>query len=705
MLNKGVQPGEPYQLGANWDGKGVHFALFSENATQVELLLFESTESGKPIRRIDLTKKNSGVWHTYAQDTGPGQLYAYCVHGTYEPEKGHRFNPSKVLIDPYAKAIAGTIRWNDALFGYHIGDQAQDLSKDERDSGPYIPRCVVVDSNFDWEGDQLLNTPWHETVIYEVHIKGFTAKHPAVEEGQRGTYAGFASPKVIEYLKDLGVTAVELLPIHHHVDDKVLVDRGLSNYWGYNTIGFFAPDSRYSSSGILGKQVPEFKAMVKALHRAEIEIILDVVYNHTAEGNHLGPTLSFRGIDNASYYHLDAENPRYYVDFTGCGNGFNMNNPYVLRLIKDSLLYWILEMHVDGFRFDLASALARELHEVDFLSDFFEMIHNDPTLSKVKLIAEPWDLGEGGYQVGNFPALWSEWNGKFRDTVRRFIKGDPGQVQNLAWRITGSADLYKDDGRSPYNSVNFITCHDGFTLNDLFSYNSKHNEANLEDNRDGTSENNSWNCGVEGETDDLNIIDMRKKMTKNALCCLLFSSGTPMILGGDEFMRTQQGNNNAYCQDNEITWFDWGQVEKNSEIIEFCKKAIALRRLYTVLERRKFFSGKDMDADNVPDISWFGENLKKPFWNDPELRTLCYQLDGSEAPYELGDYHLFFILNADSNLHSIKIPQYQGLRWFRIIDTSLESGEDFLGPGKEILLNPPDHYQANPRSTVVLLGK
>ncbi len=504
----------------------------------------------------------------------------------------------------------------------------------------------------------------------------------------------------------MGINAVELLPIQEFYQRDTLLEKGLSEYWGYNTIGFFAPEVSYSTCRSLGCQVKEFKTLVRELHKAGIEVILDVVYNHTGEWNELGPSVCFRGIDNPTYYALKGpgEQPyRYYLDDTGCGNILNIENPQVLRLIMDSLRYWVDVMHVDGFRFDLASILARVKGGFSKDSVFFEAVSKDPVLSKVKLIAEPWDLRT--YQVGNFPALWSEWNGKFRDTLRRFIKGDPGQVKDMAWRLTGSADLYGGDGRSPYNSINFITCHDGFTLNDLFSYNRKHNEVNGEKNKDGNDENYSWNCGIEGETGDVRILNLRRQLIKNALCCLLFSLGTPMLLGGDEFMRTQKGNNNAYCQDNEISWLDWGFVKRNPDILDFCKKAIALNKRYTILQGKRFLTGKDQDADNVPDVTWFGENLDGPAWDNPESGLLCYQLDGGESPSPLGEYFLFFILNADERSHMIRLPSHEGKQWRRVVDTSLNAGEDFLSSGKEVLIEPSDRYQAYPRSIVVLLAK
>jgi glycogen operon protein len=517
-----VWPGNPYPLGATWDGGGVNFSLFSEHADGVELCFFDARAEEKETR-IHLKEETAQIWHAYLPEIRPGQLYGYRVHGPYAPQEGHRFNPAKLLLDPYAKAIAGPVQWSDALYGYTIGHANADLSKDERDSAAGMPKCVVVDPAFSWGDDRPPNTPWHRTLIYELHIKGFTARHPKVPKELRGTYAALTCPAVIEYLLRLEISAVEIMPVHQFVADRHLVERRLTNYWGYNSIGFFAPEARYASAGVLGQQIDEFKTMVKALHREGIEVILDVVYNHTAEGNQLGPTLCFRGIDNASYYRQDLENPRYYMDYTGCGNTLDMTHPHVLQLLMDSLRYWVLEMHVDGFRFDLASALARELHEVNRLGAFFDIIQQDPVISRVKLIAEPWDLGEGGYQVGNFPVLWAEWNGKYRDTVRRFWRGDGGAVGEMAYRLTGSSDLYEDEGRRPHASINFVTAHDGFTLNDLVSYNEKHNEANAEDNRDGSDDNLSWNCGAEGPTEDPAIVALRARQQRNLLATLILS--------------------------------------------------------------------------------------------------------------------------------------------------------------------------------------
>ncbi|HET7439338.1 MAG TPA: glycogen debranching protein GlgX, partial [Nitrospira sp.] len=599
-----IWPGSPYPLGATWDGEGVNFALFSENATAVELCLFDRPDDPQETHRIRIEECTDFVWHVYLPEVRPGQHYGYRVHGLYEPEAGHRFNPAKVLYDPYAKAIAGSVDWSEALFGYRIGDPKADLSLDDRDNAGSIPKCVVVDQAFTWGGDQLLRTPWDRTVIYELHVHGFTARHPDVPTNLRGTYAGLATPAVIEHLQHIGVTAVELLPVHHFIRDKHLIDRGLTNYWGYNSIGFFAPDIRYATSTDRAHHVWEFKTMVKALHNAGIEIILDVVYNHTGEGNHLGPTLSFRGIDNASYYRLVPLQPRYYLDYTGCGNTLNVRHPRVLQLIMDSLRYWVLEMHVDGFRFDLASTLARELHDVDRLSAFFDIIHQDPVLSQVKLIAEPWDLGEGGYQVGNFPPGWAEWNGRYRDTIRRYWKGDGGQVAELAYRLSGSSDLYEGGGRRPHASINFVTAHDGFTLHDLVSYNQKHNEANGENNGDGTDDNLSWNCGVEGSTTKPSIVALRERQKRNMLATLLLSQGVPMICGGDEMGRTQRSNNNAYCQDNEISWVDWKLNTPQQALLAFTKSLIMLRQQHPVFRRRRFFQGRRIRGAEVKDISW-----------------------------------------------------------------------------------------------------
>ncbi|HEY4651937.1 MAG TPA: glycogen debranching protein GlgX [Pontibacter sp.] len=628
-MSLSIYPGNPYPLGATWDGEGVNFALFAENATGVELCLFDDVSSEQESVKITMVERTHQIWHTYLPGVAPGQLYGYRVHGPFDPSQGHRFNANKLLLDPYAKAISGSVEWHDSLFGYKIGDPQEDLSFSETDSAPFLPKAVVIDSNFDWQGDKPPKTPYHRSVIYETHVKGFTYQHPDIPEEIRGTYAALAHPVTINYLKELGITAIELMPVHHFIKDRHLVERGLTNYWGYNTIGFFAPDGRYSSSGQLGEQVHEFKEMVRELHKAGIEVILDVVYNHTAEGNHMGPTLSFRGIDNTAYYRLTEEDPRFYMDYTGTGNTLNVMLPSVLRLIMDSLRYWILEMHVDGFRFDLASTLARELHEVDRLGSFFDIIHQDPVISQVKLIAEPWDVGEGGYQVGNFPPGWTEWNGKYRDCMRDYWRGENSMLAEFAERFTGSSDLYQDDYRRPTASINFITAHDGFTLHDLVSYNEKHNEANGENNQDGESHNRSWNCGVEGPTDDKAIVDLRNRQKRNMLTTLLLSQGVPMLVAGDEISRTQQGNNNAYCQDNEISWLNWEKADK--ELLEFTRKLIALRRKHQVFCRRRWFQGMPIKGLGVEDIAWFlpeGAEMTDEHWSHDFAKSLAVYLNG-----------------------------------------------------------------------------
>jgi isoamylase len=702
-------PGRPYPLGATWDGEGVNFALFSENATAVELCLFDGPDAGSESQRIRVEEHTDQVWHVYIPGLWPGQHYGYRVHGPYQPEAGHRFNPHKLLIDPYAKSIAGTVEWSDAMFGYRMGDPKQDLSFDTRDNAGNIPKCVVIDPAFTWGGDQLLRTPWDKTVIYEAHVKSLTARHPDVPDAMRGRYAGLTTPAVIDHLLALGVTAIELLPVHHFVRDKHLADRGLTNYWGYNSIGFFAPDIRYATSPVRGRHVREFKTMVKTLHSAGIEVILDVVYNHTAEGNHLGPTLSFRGIDNASYYRLVDDDKRYYMDYTGCGNTLNVTHPRTLQLIMDSLRYWVLEMHVDGFRFDLASALARELHAVDRLSAFFDILHQDPVLSQVKLIAEPWDVGEGGYQVGNFPVGWAEWNGKFRDTIRRYVKGDGGQVAELAYRLTGSSDLYGMSGRRPYASVNFITAHDGFTLHDLVSYNEKHNEANGEQNRDGTDDNLSWNCGVEGPTDDPAVLALRERQKRNCLALLLLSQGVPMLCGGDEIGRTQRGNNNAYCQDNEISWFDWKLDRTQRALLTYTRTLIAFRKRHPVLRRRRFFQGRRIRGSEVKDIAWFrpdGKEMTDDDWNAGYAKSLAYRLAGEaiserdEKGRPIVDHTLLFLLNAHHERLAFTLPAHKrGVRWQPILDTAVAE------PSARTvrLLKGGVQYDVEARSVVVLV--
>jgi isoamylase len=627
-----IFPGFPYPLGATWDGLGVNFALFSEHASKVELCLFDSPKPAREAARFQLSEQTDMVWHGYLPDLRPGQLYGYRVHGAYEPARGLRFNPAKLVVDPYAKAIGRPVRWHNALFGYQVGHPDADLSLDKRDSAVYAPVAAVIDSSFTWGDDRPPRTPWHRTVIYELHVKGFTKLHPLVPEPVRGNYTALTLQPVIDHLLALGVTAVELMPVHHHAYDRHLVERGLSNYWGYNTLAYFAPDLRYSDSAKPLESVREFKMMVRALHAAGIEVILDVVYNHTAEGNELGPTLSLRGIDNAAYYRLMPESPRHYLDFTGTGNTLNMQSPRVLQLIMDSLRYWVTEMHVDGFRFDLASTLARELYDVDRLGAFFDVIHQDPIISQVKLIAEPWDLGEGGYQVGNFPVLWTEWNGKYRDTVRSFWRGDRGVVSEFATRIAGSSDLYGHSGRRPYSSINFVTCHDGFTLLDLVSYNEKHNEANGENNRDGENNNLSWNCGVEGPTDDPAILGLRQRQQRNFLATLLVSQGVPMICGGDEMGRTQLGNNNAYCQDNEISWTHWELDAEREALLAFTERLLRIRQSQPVLRRRGFLRG--VVVDGMKDVTWLspdGQEIPPEAWQSPDLRWLGMVLNGEAA--------------------------------------------------------------------------
>jgi glycogen operon protein len=662
-----VWPGQPFPLGATWDGLGTNFSLFSEHAERVELCLFDDQDNEE---RIEITERTAFNWHLYLPGVGPGERYGYRAHGPYAPREGHRFNPAKLLIDPYAKSIEGRIAFERANVLPYVptegaGDDA-DLEMDDEDSAPAIPKCVVIDQRFDWEGDRPPNTPFDETVIYETHVKGFTMRHPGVRDDLRGTYAGLAADAAIEHLVSLGVTAVELLPVHHSADESFLVGRRLTNYWGYSTIGFLAPHSMYAATGIRGQEVREFKGMVKALHRAGIEVILDVVYNHTAEGNHLGPMLSFKGVDNKSYYRLVPDNQHFYMDFTGTGNSLNVLHPHVLRLIMDSLRYWVAECHVDGFRFDLASALARELYDVDRLASFFDVIHQDPILSQVKLIAEPWDVGPGGYQVGNFPVLWSEWNGMYRDTMRDFWRGQAG-VGGFASRLTGSSDLYEDDGRHPFASINFVTAHDGFTLADLVSYNEKHNEANGEGNRDGSDDNRSWNCGVEGDTDDPAVLELRARQRRNFLATLLLSQGTPMLLGGDEIGRTQRGNNNAWCQDNELSWYDWSAPDERMHA--FTRRLIALRREHPVFRRRQFLHGT---GTRLPDVWWFrqdGRRMTKRDWDDGG-RVLGMFINGDEiaAPDRQGrrvrDDSFLLLFNAHHEDREFKLPPGRfGRRW------------------------------------------
>jgi glycogen operon protein len=693
-------PGRPFPLGATWDGSGVNFAIFSETAERVELCLFN--ELAQPEQEcISLVERTNYTWHGYLRNMVPGQLYAYRVHGPYDPERGLRFNPAKLVLDPYAKALAGQVEWSAPVFPYKLGDPAEDLAKDEQNDALGMQKCVIVNPYFDWDEDRPLKIPLAESIIYELHVKGFTKQHPDIPEELRGSYAGLASRPAIQYLKKLGVTAVELMPVHAFLADKGLFDKGLTNYWGYNTTNFFSPESRYSASGDRGTQVAEFKSMVKALHREGIEVILDVVYNHTSEGNHMGPVLSFRGIDNATYYRLVADNPRYYMDYTGTGNSLNARHPQVLKLIMDSLRYWIQEMHVDGFRFDLAATLARELHDVDRLSAFFDIIHQDPVISQVKLIAEPWDVGEGGYQVGNFPALWAEWNGRYRDTVRRYWKSDEGQLSDLAYRLTGSSDLYERNGRRPSASINFITAHDGFTLSDLVSYNEKHNDANGENNQDGANDNHSWNMGAEGPTDNPGIGCAREQQKRNFLATLLLSQGVPMILMGDESGRTQDGNNNAYAQDNELTWFDWHLDERRTALLNFTRKLIALRAAHPNLRRRNFYQDRKIRGSDVRDIVWYrpdGEEMTDEEWGLGWVRCLGVMLNGStigdvdESGTQVTDDTMLMMLNCHHEPIQFKLPEGPcKLPWAILVDThepNLAPGSRQCQPGQMIEIVP-----------------
>jgi glycogen operon protein len=747
-----IWPGLPYPQGANWDGAGVNFAIYSEHAEKVELCLFSADGPPKQEQCIALPEQTNQVWHGYFPDLRPGQLYGYRVYGPYDPANGHRFNPKKVLLDPYAKAIGRNLTWDDALFGYRVGDPKEDLAMDDRDSAPFAPLAMVVDQAFTWGNDTPPRTPWHKSLIYELHVKGFTQKLQAVPENLRGTYGGLATEPAMKHLQSLGVTAVELLPVHYHSDDRFLVDRGKVNYWGYNTLGFFAPHPSYVAPGSSRAAVNEFKTMVRALHAAGLEVILDVVYNHTAEGNHLGPTLSMRGIDNAAYYRLVNDDKRYYMDYTGCGNTFSMQQPHVLQLIMDSLRYWVAEMHVDGFRFDLASALARELYEVDRLSAFFDIIQQDPVLSQVKLIAEPWDLGPGGYQVGNFPVGWTEWNGKYRDCIRRFWKGDGGTVSEFATRLSGSSDLYAHSGRQPYASVNFITCHDGFTLQDLVSYDHKHNEANGEDNRDGSDDNNSWNCGVEGPTDDPNIIALRERQKRNMMATLLLSQGVPMILAGDELSNSQQGNNNGYCQDSEVTWLDWeidgdvtapvepqnmpplttasparqeprpaerspvvkpltplpaeasrtsAKVSDKKAFLEFVRRLIEIRLGEPTLRRRRFFLGRPIRGTNIKDIYWLdpsGKEMDDAAWNAGYNRCIGVLLVGQSGEMDergeqiVGD-NLLLLMNAHYEPIPFALPPVA--QKFAHLELILDTSESETEPRQ---LDPKTPFQLQGRS-------
>jgi glycogen operon protein len=699
-----VRPGVPYPLGATWDGAGVNFAIFSENAERVELCLFQAPNASREWARVVLPEQTDQVWHGYFPDLRPGQLYGYRIYGPYDPENGHRFNPHKVVFDPYAKAVGRGVQWGDELFSYDVDQDKKDLVMDKRDNAAQAPLGMVIDTSFTWGGDTQPKTSWHKTMIYELHVKGFTALNHRIAPHLRGTYAGLASESSIRYLKDLGVTAVELLPVHHHVDDRHLVENGLRNYWGYNTLAFFAPNLRYTSTQSATEAVREFKTMVRTLHASGIEVILDVVYNHTCEGNHLGPTLSFRGIDNASYYRLVADKPRYYQDFTGCGNTLNMRHPRVLQLIMDSLRYWILEMHVDGFRFDLASTLARELHEVDKLGAFFDIIHQDPIISQVKLIAEPWDLGDGGYQVGNFPVLWTEWNGKYRDTVRRFWRGDGNTLSEFATRLCGSSDLYENSGRRPYASINFVTCHDGFTLNDLVSYNQKHNECNLEGNRDGSDFNISYNFGIEGAADDDKVLDRRYRQLRNFITTLFLSQGVPMLLAGDEIANSQHGNNNGYCQDNEITWINWDLDHRQKALLHFVRRVVRVRKNHLVLNRRRFFQGRSIRSADTKDVIWLestGREMTDESWEADFIRCFGVQWHGymTDEVDEWGDpivsHTLLIYFNAHSAEVEVTFPTNtveQGT-WEKILDTADPLGpikpfteEQFIMPSRSIVV-------------------
>jgi isoamylase len=715
--------GTPYPQGATWDGQGVNFSLFSAAAEAVDLCLFEHAEDATEAQRIRIKERTNGVWHMFVPDIKPGQLYGYRVHGPYEPAKGLRFNPNKLLFDPYAKAIGRELNWSDEVFGYRIGDAQEDLSFDDRDSAPFAPLAVVTDSSFNWEGEQRPNVGWAETIIYEAHVKGLTRLHPEIPEDIRGTYKAMASEPIINHLRTLGVTTLELMPVHHFLHDRHLLEKGLRNYWGYNTLGFFAPEAAYSSDRDGVGAVKEFKEMVKRLHNAGFEVVLDVVYNHTAEGNHVGPTLSFRGIDNLAYYRTVADNPRYYMDYTGCGNTLNMVTPHSLQFLMDSLRYWVTEMHVDGFRFDLASALARELKEVNQLGPFFDTLYQDPTLATTKLIAEPWDLGEGGYQVGNFPVRWTEWNGRYRDHVRKFWKGDMGLHSEIATRLQGSADLYEHTGRLPSASINFVTAHDGFTLNDLVTYQEKHNEANKDENRDGTDDNNAWNCGVEGPTDDPAINALRERQMRNLWSTLLLAQGVPMICSGDEYGRTQQGNNNAYCQDNELAWFDWSWDERRKEFFKFACRIVRLRRDHPSFRRRKFKGDVHDERDSRESVRWIrsdGKDMQVDDWeNGGWMRTLGMFMDGN-APeikdpegLEVRDNNYLVLLNAYHEPVDFKIPKsLSKSKWKVELNTAQPTtagGEEIARrtikiEGRSLIVlfsdsDPPEKVTENPTST------
>lgn len=705
--NGEVWPGKPYPLGANYDGNGVNFALFSEHAKGVKLCLFNHPDDEKEFTRINMTEVTDYVWHAYLPGIKPGQLYGYRVFGKYNPFNGKRFNSQKLLLDPYAKAISGSTRITGEMFGYVMGSDKKslDLEKNSADSAGPMNKSVVIDPHFDWEGISRPDIQMHNSIIYELHVKGFTATHPDIPENERGTYKALTNPVVIDYFKKLGVTAIELMPVHHFVHNKFLLDQGLTNYWGYNSIGYFAPHAEYSSSGLLGEQVNEFKNLVKEYHRNGIEVILDVVYNHSGEGDHLGPTVCFRGIDNEHYYRLDQEHKEYYVDYTGTGNTLNMLSSRTLQMVMDSLRYWAIEMQVDGFRFDLASALARGLYDVGRLSTFLDTIHQDPVISQLKLIAEPWDLGEGGYQVGNFPVLWAEWNGKYRDSIRKFWRGDESQARELAFRLSGSSDLYQDNGKLPSSSINFVTCHDGFTLHDLVSYNEKHNLANKEDNRDGESHNISWNTGAEGPTDDQEIIELREQRKRNFLATLMFSQGVPMISHGDECGRTQFGNNNAYCQDNEIAWINWEWDEKQKALFEFTRQVIDVRKKHPVMHKRRYFKGRKIFGSEIRDVRWLntdGNRMTAEEWSAEHTRCMGMLLNGqlmdevNEKGEKIRDDILMLIVNSYWEPVPFTLPHEDvGLTWELMIDTAKN---DVNGKGEEIT----DIYEIEGRSLVLL---
>jgi len=696
-----LREGLPHPRGAFWDGRGTNFSLFSAHATKVELCLFDA-DGQTELERIELPEYTDEIWHGYLLDVGPGTVYGYRVHGPYEPEQGHRFNPNKLLIDPYAREFVGELRWDHALFGYTIGAEGDDLTFDERDSAPFIPKCVVADSNFDWQQSVSPLVPWDRTIVYETHVRGYTKKHPNVPEHLRGKFAGLAVPEVIQYIKSLGVTSVELLPIHTFVNDSLLLDKGLTNYWGYNSIGFFAPDPRYVIDPRRGVQ--EFKEMVARFHDAGLEVILDVVYNHTAEGNERGPTLCFKGVDNASYYRLMPDQKRYYINDTGTGNTLNLSHPRVIQMVTDSLRFWVQEMHVDGFRFDLGTILAREPNGFDNQSGFLKACSQDPVLSRVKLIAEPWDCGPGGYQVGGFPPGWAEWNDQYRDTVRDFWRGE-ASAGKLSPRLYGSADIFGKFGRRPYASINFITAHDGFTLNDMVSYNERHNEANQEDNKDGHEHNRSWNCGAEGPSEDEGVNALRQRQMRNFLATLLLSQGTPMMLAGDEFARSQQGNNNAYCQDNDISWLDWSLVEKNQTLVRFVQQMTALRAKFPILRRNRFLSGQDNPDIGLKEMTWInasGKEMESEHWDDDRMLCFGMLLDGRAQPTGLRqrghDATLLVVFNAFHDLVEFTLPGDEpDARWSLLIDTNIPD----LPSGHKVQFQTGEVYGVTGRSLLV----